>query len=104
MRRSSPLVLVVVAAAILGGAVSLLGAKAMGITDGGTSTVYVPSDASFLGIPPNERVSLSARPLLGNGFEPSRIYAARSPGVVTLFAFFDNGSPHAAQGSGFVVT
>ena len=104
MRRSSSLVLVVVAAAVLGGAVSLLGAKAMGLTDGGTSTVYVPTDAQALGTRPNEPVSASARPLLGNGFDPARIYAARSPGVVTLFAFFNTASPHAAQGSGFVVS
>jgi S1-C subfamily serine protease len=104
MRRSSPLVLVVVAAAVLGGAVSLLGAKAIGLTNGGTSTVYVPTEAQALGARPNEPVSASARPLLGNGFDPARIYAARSSGVVTLFAFFNTASPHAAQGSGFVVS
>ena len=104
MRRSSPLVLVVIAAAVLGGAVSLLGAKAIGLTEGGTSTLYVPTDAQSLGTRPNEPVSASARPLLGNGFDPARIYAARSSGVVTLFAFFNTASPHAAQGSGFVVS
>jgi 2-alkenal reductase len=104
MRKSSPLLLVAVAAAIFGGAVSLLGAKVTGLADGGRSTVYVPRDLRGLGPGPNEPVSASARPLLGNGFDPARIYAARSAGVVTLFAFFDNADPHAAQGSGFVVT
>lgn len=75
-----------------------------GLTDSSTSTVYVPRDARELGPGPNEPVSASARPLLGNGFDPSRIYAARSAGVVTVFAFFDKSDPHGAQGSGFVVS
>jgi len=104
MRRRSSLVLVALAAAVLGGALSLLGAKVIGLTDGPASTVYVPRDARELGPGPNEPVSASARPLLGNGFDPARIYAARSAGVVTVFAFFDKTDPHGAQGSGFVVT
>ena len=43
----------------------------------------------------------SAKPLLGNGFDPAAIYASRSSGVVTIFAYFGS---HAAQGSGFVVS
>jgi 2-alkenal reductase len=104
MRRSLLLVLVALAAALLGGSLALLGAKATGLLDGGTSTVYVPRDVRELGEGPNEPVSASARPLLGNSFSPSRIYAARSPGVVTVYAFFDKGDPHGAQGSGFVVS
>jgi 2-alkenal reductase len=96
--------LVALAAAVLGGAIALLGAEATGLVDGGTSTVYVPTDARDVGLRANEPVSASARPLLGNDFEPSRIYAARSAGVVTIFAFFDSADRHAAQGSGFVVT
>lgn len=42
------------------------------------------------------------KPLLGNGFDPARIYALRSPGVVTIFSVFAGGD--AAQGSGFVVS
>jgi S1-C subfamily serine protease len=42
-----------------------------------------------------------------SGFDPERIYAARSPGVVTLYVYY-GGAPydeaHAAQGSGFVVS
>jgi S1-C subfamily serine protease len=104
MRRSSPLVLVALAAAVLGASLALLGAKATGLLDGATKTVYVPRDVRELGSGPNEPVSASARPLVGNGFDPARIYAARSTGVVTVFAFFDRGDPHGAQGSGFVVT
>ncbi|MFN2470851.1 MAG: S1C family serine protease [Gaiellaceae bacterium] len=38
-------------------------------------------------------------------FEPARIYAARSPGVVTIYSFFGpGGEEHAAQGSGLVAS
>ena len=42
----------------------------------------------------------------GSAFDPERIYAARSPGVVTVYVYFggDPASDHAAQGSGFVVS
>src|SRR6266516_1817322 len=102
MRRRSPLVLVVLAAAVLGGSLSLLGAKLTGLTDGPASTVYVPRDARGLAPGPNVPVSASARPLLGNSFDRWLIYAARSAGVVTVFAFFDK--TDGAQGSGFVVS
>ncbi len=42
-----------------------------------------------------------ARPLVGNGFDPAAIYAARSPGVVTIYA--DIPGSGRSQGSGFVV-
>ncbi|MEK6275242.1 MAG: trypsin-like peptidase domain-containing protein [Actinomycetota bacterium] len=103
MRRSSSLVLVMLGAAVLGGAISLAGAKVTGLADSGTNTVYLPVPRD-LGAAANEPVSAAARPLLGNGFAPSRIYAARSAGVVTVFAFFDDAEQHAAQGSGFVVS
>ena len=50
----------------------------------------------------------ASAPLPANGgFNPERIYAARSPGVVTLYVYY-GGEPddedHAAQGSGFVVS
>ena len=93
---------VALAAALLGGIVALVGAWAVGATDGGTSTVYVPTSAGV--VVQNEPVSASARPLVGSRFDPARIYAARSPGVVTIYAFFDKAEEHAAQGSGFVVS
>jgi S1-C subfamily serine protease len=103
MRRSSSVALVALAAAVLGGAITLAGAWATGLAGGDTSTVYVPtSRAPVSGS--TEPVSAAARPLLGNGFDPSRIYAARSAGVVTVFAYFDSTERHAAQGSGFVVS
>jgi len=104
VRRGFPIAVVALAAAVLGGAASLLGAKATGTLDGPAKTVYLAEDSPGLNLDGGEPAGVSARPLLGNGFAPARIYAARSPGVVTIFAFFDEGDRHAAQGSGFVVS
>ncbi len=103
MRRNLALALVVLAAAVLGGALSLVGAEVTGLGGGDRSTVYLATTPDG-GSLPNEPVSAAARPLLGNGFDPSRIYAARSAGVVSVFAFFDDAGRHAAQGSGFVAS
>jgi 2-alkenal reductase len=104
MPKGSAIAVVALVAAVLGGAVALLGARATGIGAGRTDTVYLSAGAKDLGLGGGEPVSASARPLLGNGFNPSRIYAARSAGVVTVFAFFEKADEHAAQGSGFVVS
>jgi S1-C subfamily serine protease len=103
VRRGSTIAVVALVAAVLGGMVSLLAAQAMGLTGSETSTVYVPTNGGSLGLGRNEPVS-SARPLLGNGFDPARIYSARSAGVVTVFAFFGKRTDQGAQGSGFVVS
>ena len=102
MRGGSTVAVVALLAAILGGAVSLVAAKAIGLTDEKTVSVYVPTvgSAGSLG---NEPVA-TARPLLGNGFDAKRIYAARSRGVVTVFARYSDGDSSESQGSGFVVT
>jgi 2-alkenal reductase len=102
MRRGSTIAVVALVAAVLGGVVSLMAARAIGLTDEMASTVYVPTLSSD-GLPGNEPVS-TARPLLGNGFDPTRIYAARSRGVVTVFAQYGDGDSRESQGSGFVVT
>jgi 2-alkenal reductase len=94
---------VALVAAVLGGVVSLLAAEATGLTNEGTSTVYVPTTDVAAGLTGNEPVS-RAQPLVGNGFSPRRIYAARSRGVVTVFAVYDEGDAQEAQGSGFVVS
>ena len=45
------------------------------------------------------------RPALAGVFDPARVYARRSPGVVTLYAVFTSGNnTSASQGSGFVVS
>jgi 2-alkenal reductase len=102
MRRGSTIAVVALVAAVLGGVVSLLVAKAAGLTDEKTISVYVPTvgSAGPLG---NEPVA-TARPLLGNGFDAKQIYAARSRGVVTVFAQYSDEESRESQGSGFVVT
>jgi S1-C subfamily serine protease len=102
VRRDPGIAVVALAAAVLGGVVALLVASATGLTDRKTSTVYVPRIASDV-VSGNEPIARAA-PLGGKGFSPSRIYTARSPGVVTVFAVFDSSREQEAQGSGFVVT
>jgi S1-C subfamily serine protease len=105
VRRGPAIVVVILASAVLGGAIALLGARATGLEGSATSTLYVPTGAAAgLDAAPDEQVVASARPLLGNGFAPARIYSARSSGVVTVFAFFEHAEQRAAQGSGFVVS
>jgi len=92
-------------AAVVGGLVVAIGASTLGLfgdANGGSSTVFVPTEASA---PPTAAaVRSSAKPLAGNGFDPAAVYAHRSPGVVTIYSIF-GGSPESAsaQGSGFVV-
>ena len=81
MSRGWPIAAVALVAAVLGGVVSLLAAHAIGLTDEGTSTVYVPTSDVGAGLRGNEPVS-RAQPLVGNGFSPRQIYAARSRGVL----------------------
>jgi S1-C subfamily serine protease len=94
---------VALVAAVLGGVVSLLAADVTGLTEDGTSTVYVPTNDVAAGLSGNEPVS-RAQPLIGNGFSPRQIYAARSRGVVTVFALYEDGDAQESQGSGFVVS
>jgi S1-C subfamily serine protease len=103
VRRSWTYVIVALAAALVGGLVALLAGQLTGITDDRTSTVYVPTSASDLGTGQGEPIS-HARLLPANRFDPARIYAARSAGVVTVFALYDQPDDHEAQGSGFIVS
>jgi S1-C subfamily serine protease len=87
---------VTIVAAVLGGGVALGIGKGAGWLGEGTKTVIVNA-------PPSRPTSLPAAatstvpPLSGRGFDPQRIFAQRSSGVVTIFA--DN-----SQGSGFVTS
>jgi S1-C subfamily serine protease len=103
MRRGAVIALVL-AAALLGGLLSALLVGVVGVGGKSTETIVVPGDAP---VPIQRRLeTTSAKPLLGNGFDPAAIYRSRSGGVVTVYSFFD-GRPqdeHAAQGSGFVVS
>ena len=105
--RPSLIALLAVIAALLGGAVVLGLGAGVGWIGKRTTTVVVNSRAT----PEAAQLPASARsaavPLLGNGFDPATIYSRRSPGVVTIYAFF--GDPAAestigAQGSGFVIS
>ena len=99
--RASALAVVALAAAALGAAAVLVVAVAAGwiAADSGTRTVVVATVPADTG--PSGTAS-AATPLLGNGFNPARIYASRSKGVVTIYSFFANG--RRSQGSGFIVS
>ncbi|MDQ2969369.1 MAG: trypsin-like peptidase domain-containing protein, partial [Actinomycetota bacterium] len=93
------------AAAIGGGAALGIG-KGTGWLDQGPSTVVVRTQAAQPAALPASATSKAA-PLPGKGFDPQRIFADRSPGVVTIFAYFGDPSSEAtlrSQGSGFVVS
>jgi 2-alkenal reductase len=104
--RTAPLAAVAVACALVGGVAALAIGKATGWT-GSSSTTTV-----FRAAPIQQPTALtaavgpSAKPLVGNGFSPSSIYAHRSAGVVTIVSDFGNDpqSAQQAQGSGFVVS
>jgi 2-alkenal reductase len=97
---------VVLVAAVLGGGVALGVGKSAGWFDGKTRTVVVNTPANAPAALPASATS-NAAPLPGKGFDPARIFAERSPGVVTIFAYF--GDPASedtqiSQGSGFVIS
>ena len=105
MRRSASLVLVVLAAAVLGGAISLArreGDRARRTAVRARSTCRPMRESS--GSAPTSRSLRAPARCSATASTRSRIYAARSPGVVTVFAFFDKTDRHGAQGSGFVVS
>ncbi len=100
--RAGPVALVALFAALVGGGAVLGIGKATGWFRGTTRTVFVTETAPAT--PTSGPVVSTVKPLLGNGFDPARIYATRSPGVVTVYALFDTPDGRAAQGSGFVVS
>jgi 2-alkenal reductase len=105
--RSGPFAAVAVVCALLGGAAALALGKAVGWVGGNKSvTVFRASPVLAGDSAQPAAVGPSAKPLAGNGFDPRRIYASRSLGVVTIFAQYgtDPGSAEIAQGSGFVVS
>ena len=112
MRRPSWLlvILAAAAAALLGGAAALgvgAGAGWIGGHTTTTKTVVVNARSLSPAAPLPAAVTSRARPLPGNGFDPARIFRERSPGVVTVFAFFgdpNSSATEGAQGSGFVIS
>jgi S1-C subfamily serine protease len=97
--RAGVLAAVSIVAACLGAVAVLVVGAATGWIDGdsGVRTVVLPTVPAESGAP-----RPTASPLIGNGFDPARIYASRSEGVVTLYSYFANGQR--AQGSGFIVS
>jgi 2-alkenal reductase len=106
--RAAPLVAVAVACALLGGLAALGLGKLTGWTgSSSTTTVFRAAPATGpSGTAVTAAVAPSAKPLAGNGFNPSAIYANRAAGVVTIVSVFgtDPESATQAQGSGFVVS
>jgi len=101
MRRAT-LIPVVLLAALAGGAAALGLASATGLLGDRTETVVLPA-ATPTGVPAPVATRLVARP---GALDAAAVYARRSAGVVTIFAYFGKaGAPgsQAAQGSGFVV-
>jgi len=86
-----------VLAALLGAGIALGAGAATGLFGGSrTETVIVREPPAGASTPARVVVPVSTP-----GFSPARIFARRSPGVVTVFAYF---ASEGAQGSGFVVS
>ncbi len=103
--RPGAIAVIALVAAVLGGAAALAIAKGAGWTGGSPKTVVVQAETPPPATP--AAVQAPAKPLLGNGFQPAKIYAGRSDGVVTIYSFFGSQSDlqgQTAQGSGFVVS
>ena len=102
--RTAPLAAVAaIACALLGGAAALALGKATGWVGGGSTTTIFRASPVVAETPAAAPAAVgpAAKPLAGNGFDPARIYARRSPGVVTILARFGS---QPTQGSGFIVS
>jgi 2-alkenal reductase len=104
--RPAAVAVVSLVAAVVGGIAALLIAVGLGVGGGSTETVVVTPAATGKSGSGAFAVKSAAKPLTGNGFDPARLYAERSSGVVTVFALFDEhlATGDASQGSGFVVS
>jgi len=105
--RAGRLAALILVAAVLGGGAALGIGKGAGWFDPGTRTVVVKAGGSTAPTALPAKASSNVGPLSGKGFDPARIFKERSPGVVTIFAFFGDPSSESteiAQGSGFVIS
>jgi 2-alkenal reductase len=105
--RAGQVAVVVLIAAVLGGGFVLAIGKGAGWFDENTRTVVVNANTATVpaALPANATSSVS--PLPAKGFDPERIFQQRSPGVVTIFAYFGDPTSEAteiSQGSGFVIS
>ena len=106
--RLAPLAVVAVVCAVLGGLAALGVGKLTGWTGSSSTTTVFRSApvAAAPGTAATAAVAPTAKPLVGNGFNPSAVYANRAAGVVTIVSVFgsDPQTASQAQGSGFVVS
>ena len=105
--RNGPLAAVALGCAVLGGLIAIAVGELTGWTgSSSTTTVFRASPAQPPPTAAAAAVGPAAKPLTGNGFSPSSIYAHRSPGVVTIVSVYghDPETAQRAQGSGFVVS
>jgi 2-alkenal reductase len=96
---------VVLVAGVLGGATAVGIGKGAGWLGEGTMTVVSQGPAPSPPLP--AAASSKVAPLSGKSFEPQRIFAQRSPGVVTIWAYFGDPASvdtEVSQGSGFVTS
>ena len=94
-------------AAVLGGGIALGIGKGSGWFDAKTKTVVVNANTTPAPAALPANATSKVPPLPGKGFNPERIFQQRSPGVVTIFAYFGDPSSEAteiSQGSGFVIS
>jgi S1-C subfamily serine protease len=104
--RVASIAAVVVVAAVLGGGAALGIGKGAGWFDGESKTVVVNANGSQPAALPASATS-KVGPISAKGFDPSRIFAKRVTGVVTIFAYFGDPASQTtqvAQGSGFVIS
>jgi S1-C subfamily serine protease len=96
--------LAVLVAALGGGVVGALVERATGWSARERTEAVVINGPAARGLPPEPA---AARTNAASTLDAARLYAARAPGVVTIYSFFGPAVPmegHAAQGSGFVVS
>ena len=94
-------------AAVLGGGFALAIGKGAGWFDQKSRTVVVNANPATAPAALPANATSTVAPLPGKGFNPERIFQQRSPGVVTIFAYFGDPSSQAteiSQGSGFVIS
>jgi S1-C subfamily serine protease len=105
--RVGQLVALTLVAAVLGGGAALAIGKSAGWFDQKSRTVVVNANSATAPAALPANATSNVAPLPGKGFSPERIFRQRSPGVVTVFAYFGDPSSQAteiSQGSGFVIS
>ena len=104
--RPAAVAVIALVSAVIGGLSALGLGHAAGWIDGdgdnGAAPVVVTTRVIEAAAPASDEST--ARPLVGNGFDPAALYAQRLEGVVTIEAMFGSGAGNGAQGSGFVVS